>query len=199
MKDSFEVIEKKIIARLNSELDPRLYYHNSHHTKDVVEQTERIAKREGIYDDETLRLLKIAALYHDTGFIYTYNNHEQKGCEIVREDLLQYDFADDEVETIAELIMSTKVPQQPKSHLQEIICDADLDYLGRGDYNEISCRLKKELFEYGCVSTEKDWLLLQINFLENHTYFTATSKENRSDIKGKVLADLKQRLNHLKS
>lgn len=199
MKDFFEVIEERIIARLNSELDPRLHYHNSEHTKDVIEQTERIAKREGIEDDETLRLLKIAALYHDTGFIYTYNNHEQKGCEIVRADLEQYDFTDVEIKTIAELIMATKVPQQPKSHLQEIICDADLDYLGRGDYNEISCSLKKELLEFGYVSTEKEWVLLQIHFLENHTYFTATSKQNRSDTKKKVLIDLKKRLNYFKS
>lgn len=198
MRNFFEVIEERMIARLNTELDPRLHYHNGDHTSDVIEQTERIAKREGIEDDKTLRLLKIAALYHDAGFIYTYNNHEQKGCEIVREDLKGYEFTEDEIETIAGLIMATKVPQNPKSPLEQIICDADLDYLGRGDYNEISCRLKKELFEFGYVSTEKEWLLLQINFLENHSYFTTTSKKNRSEVKEIVLTDLKKKLDHFK-
>lgn len=199
MKDLFIVIENRIIARLNKELDNRLHYHNSDHTMDVIKQTQRIAGEEGITDSEKLDLLKIAALYHDTGFLFTYTNHELEGCNIARKDLQEFGFANGELETISNLIMATRVPQQPRTHLQQIICDADLDYLGRGDYDYVSARLQKELFEYGFICDEKDWLTLQINFLENHTYFTATSKKNRSAKKNEVLQQLKEKLLHYKN
>ncbi|MGN6615904.1 MAG: HD domain-containing protein [Ilyomonas sp.] len=198
-KDIFEVIENRIIARLDKELDNRLHYHNSSHTVDVIEQTQRIAKQEGIKDAEMLSLLKIAALYHDTGFLFTYTDHELEGCEIARKDLQELGVVNGELETISGLILATKVPQKPQTHLQQIICDADLDYLGRGDYNSISSRLKKELLEYGFIGSEKDWLTLQINFLESHTYFTSTSQKNRSEKKNEVLLQLKEKLQHYKN
>ena len=37
-----------------------------------------------------------------------------------------------------ELREATKIPQTPLTKLEEIICDADLDYLGREDFFEIS-------------------------------------------------------------
>ena len=67
-------------------LDPHLTYHCAEHTADVLEQTIRIADEEGIKDERELFLLKVAALYHDTGFLRTYANHEVKSCEIFHED-----------------------------------------------------------------------------------------------------------------
>ena len=192
-QNRFNVVEKKIIARLDDCLDSRLYYHNSKHTLDVIEQAQRIAKEEGINGPD-LEILKTAALYHDSGFLFTYNNHELKGCEIVRTELKDYGFNEEELKVICGLIMATKIPQKPHTLLEEILCDADLDYLGRDDYKPISDCLKRELFAFGYIKTDHEWLLMQIHFLESHAYFTRSGKQKRADKKEAVLMELKENL-----
>ena len=73
---NYNKAEKYIVKLLESELSNDLHYHGIHHTKDVCEATQRIAKAEGI-KGEDLFLLKTAALYHDAGFVRNYSNHEE--------------------------------------------------------------------------------------------------------------------------
>ena len=47
--------------------------------------------------------------------------------------------------------MATKMPQAPQNKLQQIICDADLYYLGTDTYLSKSNKLYKELHESGIV------------------------------------------------
>ena len=71
--------------------------------------------------------------------------------------------------------MATKIPQSPKTELERIICDADLDYLGRTDYFPISENLHREFLAFEKIKNDKDWIELQQIFLQSHTYFTKTS------------------------
>jgi hypothetical protein len=87
--------------------------------------------------------------------------------------------------------MATRIPQSPKTHLEEIICDADLDYLGRDDFEVISNYLRNEFFHLGIVNTEEEWMQVQIKFFESHQYFTKTTREKRSRKKMKHLEQLK--------
>jgi uncharacterized protein len=79
--------------------------------------------------------------------------------------------------------MATKLPQEPHSLLEQIICDADLDYLGRDDFFKIGDRLYNELVAANIIANETDWNILQIGFLQKHHYFTATAKGLRDDKK----------------
>lgn len=187
-----ETICQQIIARLQDELDPGLKYHNVFHTKDVMEQTEIIAKAEGIKDGHELDLLKIATAYHDTGFLFTYKNHEEKGCEIARNELAVH-LAPKDLEAVCRMIMATKIPQSPKNLLEEIICDADLDYLGRDDFEPISNNLHKEFLDFDILRKEDDWNDIQIKFFELHHYFTQTSLSKRNNKKQEHLNLLKER------
>ncbi len=90
--------------------------------------------------------------------------------------------------------MATKVPQQPHNHLEMILCDADLDYLGRDDFKSISDSLKDEFLVYGIIQTEQDWDEIQVGFFESHRFFTSTSLHNRYPIKMKHLQTLKQKV-----
>jgi len=83
----YNSIYSHVIAKLQNELSPRLTYHSIGHTFDVLKQSQQIAAREDISDEQNLFLLKIAALYHDCGFIFIYGGHEEKGCEIARGEL----------------------------------------------------------------------------------------------------------------
>src|SRR5690606_41792165 len=93
----------------------------------------------------------------------------------------------EQIKKICGMIMATKVPQQPQNHLEEIICDADLDYLGREDFFIIGDKLFAELSMYGILSTEEEWNSLQVRFLEAHNYFNKTAIKNRQKKKDKYL------------
>ncbi len=165
--------------KLYTGLSKDLTYHNTNHTLDVTEQCMAIAKEEGITDVQILMELQVAAIYHDTGFLFTYNNHEEKSCVIAREELPGFGLNEKTIENICGLIMATKVPQMPGNHLQKIICDADLDYLGREDFFETGNNLRLELIKYNFISDDHDWEERQLNFLQSHQYFTKTSRQKR--------------------
>jgi uncharacterized protein len=171
----FISLQNKMLAELDG-LSTQLTYHSKAHTMDVIAQSERIAKAEGITAAQDLLLLKTAALFHDTGFLYTYANHEERGCELFLEHTTGFSLDTTEKEIVMGLIMATKIPQQPVTHLQQVICDADLDYLGRDDFFEIAEGLRKEFLHYGIVADDAAWEKMQLNFLKNHQYHTASSQ-----------------------
>src|SRR6478735_947765 len=178
----FESIENAVLKKLET-LSPGLTYHSREHTRDVVRQSERIAREESITDKRKVFILKIAALYHDTGFIETYSNHEERSCQIFLRDSIAFGLEPSEIKEITDLIMVTKIPQQPKNLLEQIICDADLDYLGRDDFEVIGEKLRQEFLVYGVVQTEEEWDRLQLKFLTSHKYHTASSQHMREPVK----------------
>jgi adenylate cyclase len=174
----FTDIQEIILEKLEKELPPYLHYHNVKHTVDVVTEVELLGWAEGLSDEEIL-LLKTAGLFHDAGHIVSYENHEFHGTEIARIFLPDYGYSGDQIDKICEIIMATKMPPQPSNILQKIICDSDLDYLGRSDMIPVSNMLFKELKEQNKIVKFKDWNLLQLKFLTNHQYFTNTAQALR--------------------
>jgi predicted metal-dependent HD superfamily phosphohydrolase len=192
--DLFTRIKQPILSRLEKELDPQLGYHNLAHTLDVLEQSEIIAKEEGVDDKHQLLLLKTAAVYHDSGFLFQYKGHEEKGCEIATEALKNI-FSKEDIKKICEMILATKIPQTPHNLLEQIICDADLDYLGRNDFEPISKNLYKEFITFKIIPENLIWDHIQIKFFEMHRYFTAASISKRNKMKLKHLNIIKERSN----
>jgi ligand-binding sensor domain-containing protein/class 3 adenylate cyclase len=185
--------EKYIMDRLAKELPDNLHYHDIRHTKDVCAAVERLALMEGIEGDDIF-LLKTAAQYHDAGFVTQYANNEDIGAALAREVLPRFGYTEDQIETICKLIQATKVPQKPSNHLEQIICDADLDYLGGDEFYLIADKLKRELMERDIIQSDKQWDELQISFLEAHTYFTKTAIELRQANKMVRVQEIKERL-----
>lgn len=181
---------RHILDRLERELPAHLAYHGHHHTLDVMEATERIAKAEGVTDGP-LNLLLVASAYHDSGFLYDHREHEKRGCEIAREVLPKYGFSPDEIDTVCKMIMATKVPQEPTDDLSKVLCDADLDYLGREDFEPIAATLFKELQQLGIVQTEEAWNKIQVGFLQQHSYHTEYGRTHRQLPKQQHLEKIK--------
>jgi len=174
----FTELQEVILEKLEKELPSYLYYHNVKHTVDVVTEVELIGWTENCTDEEIL-LLKTAGLFHDAGHTVIYDGHEKAGTELAREMLPKYNYSEAQIDRICEIIMATKLPPQPKDLLQEIICDADLDYLGRSDMIPVSNTLYKELKEQNKIGTLNDWNKLQVKFISNHQYFTKTARSLR--------------------
>jgi len=190
----FTSIKQPILLRLKNELDPQLGYHNLSHTIDVLEQAEVIAEQEKVNDKHDLLLLKTAAVFHDSGFLIVYKNHEEKSCEIALESLKNI-LSEEDIKKICGMIMATKIPQTPHTLLEQIICDADLDYLGRNDFEPISRNLYKEFIAFKIIPENIIWDHIQIKFFESHHYFTGTSMSKRNEKKLKHLQILKERSN----
>jgi uncharacterized protein len=176
-----------ILDRLARELAPALTYHNLNHTLDVTAQADRIARAEGVTDAESLALLQTAATYHDAGFMHVYDEHEEESCRIATAELPRFGYAPAQIETICRLIRATRVPQTPLDALSQILCDADLDYLGRADYLPVSQTLFAEWTAYGKLPDPTRWPAIQQGFLGKHRYFTRTSQTLRQPVKQAAL------------
>ena len=185
--------ERHVLTILQKNISDKLYYHSINHTKDVVKAVERIALLEGV-TDEGLFLLKTAAILHDAGFIERYEHNEPIGARMATEILPKYGYTEQHIKTIVELIHVTEIPHRPINKLQEIICDADLDYLGRADFEKIADRLRRELREMNKINSDRAWDNLQVKFLNQHQYFTKTAKETRQKKKEENLILVLKRL-----
>jgi len=187
----FTDIQEMILDKLEKELPDHLYYHNVKHTVDVVTEVELIGWAEGCTDHEIL-LLKTAGLFHDAGHTIGYDGHEELGCTMARDFLPKYGYTEEEIDEICKIIMATQMPPKPETLLQKIICDSDLDYLGRSDMIPVSNTLYKELFEQNKIGTFNDWNKLQIKFISGHQYFTETARSLREVNKQKQIERIKK-------
>lgn len=187
-----EKAEEYVFDKLEESLSNTLFYHGLHHTVDVSKAVLQIAIAEGIHDKETLQILQTAAFYHDLGFISTYQGHEEESCRLARVSLPNFGYTDEQIEKICGLIMATKIPQTPTNYLERIMADADLDYLGRDDFWNISRSLYEELHEREMVTDIDSWNKIQVLFLENHQYWTETAKQWRNPEKLKRIEELRK-------
>jgi predicted metal-dependent HD superfamily phosphohydrolase len=191
---NYRAAKKYILNRLRTELSVHLYYHGLHHTLDVLKMATKIALGEGIRGRD-LMLVKTAALFHDAGFVKNkHAGHEVEGCVIVRDQLPQLGYTPVDIEKICGMIMATKIPQAPTNLLEEIICDADLDYLGRSDFYTIGNTLFKEMKAYHLISDEIAWNKLQVGFLSGHRFHTRTNKLLRDPMKQQYLNQLRMQV-----
>jgi uncharacterized protein len=182
-------LQNFVMGLLKNNLPGTLYYHNYQHTLYVQEKAIDIAIHEHCTAAE-IEWLSAAALFHDAGYIHTYNNHEEEGCKLAMQYLPAYGFTNEAIENICGMIMATKMPQSPKNKLEEILADADLEYLGTADAAIIAGNLYNELHHLNPALSSEEWKKMQIAFLQTHHYFTAFCKEHKEPAKQAYLHSL---------
>ena len=171
-------LRKHVFDRLKGELPQYLSYHGLNHTRDVLNVCEQYIRREKLSEKDRF-LLRMGAIVHDMGFLIGPANHEAVGAEMAGVIMKDLGMNQSIIEEVQGLVMATKIPQTPLNELQKIICDADLDYLGRDDYPTISVNLFAELKHMKIITTDEEWKNLQINFLKAHRFHTAFAKKYR--------------------
>lgn len=189
----FKKIYQNVMQELEQGLPQWLTYHNPEHTKYVLHQAERIAIYENVKGRDLL-LVKVAALYHDIGFLIQSEDHEILGCKRAAEDLKKEDFTAEEVSQVCDMIKVTQIPQKPKNLLEKIVADADLEYLGTENFNAFSSNLYRELRHLQPDLTLREWDEIQIKFLTGHSYHTTFCKQHRAPVKEKNLEMVKKRV-----
>ena len=195
---NYEAAKKFILNKLERELDPRLTYHSIDHTLDVLGSAVRLAEMENLPAKELI-LLKTASIFHDSGMLVTYRGHEDASIEICKETLPAFNYSEEDIEIISRMILTTKLPQCASIHLDKILCDADLDYLGRPDFFMIAHRLK---YEWDVLNfhptTLQEWYKIQREFLSAHKYFTVSAIKLRQTTKMENLRQVEFMCNHEK-
>ncbi|HSU49730.1 MAG TPA: YitT family protein, partial [Segetibacter sp.] len=185
----FKSLQEDVFQRLENRLPSCLTYHNAAHTKAVLASAQTLAAAEELNDEDTL-LISTAALFHDTGFLKTYKNHEAASCVIARELLPNYGCSSLFIEKVCGLIMVTKSPQRPSTKLEGLLCDADLHYIGTPAYAGTADKLYIEFKKEGLVSGRKEWLQKQVSFLMAHRFFTASAQALYGPLKETHLKEL---------
>jgi len=176
-----------IIDLLKENLSPFLTYHNWKHTEHVIRMSEYIGQKENMAEEEIL-LIKTAALFHDTGFINCISDgHEEAGIQLAKDKLPQFGYSKNEIEIIEGIIRATTIPQEPKTKLECIIADADLEYLGTDTFERIGTNLYHEIKSFNPNLSIAEWNEIQIKFLQNHHYHTSYCIQYREPIKQRNL------------
>jgi predicted metal-dependent HD superfamily phosphohydrolase len=150
-----------------------LLYHNLEHTQTVIARTNEIAANYSLKEEEIFILLA-AAWFHDTGHLFgEARDHEERSVSIMRDYLKANGAGVRIIELVKACILATKIPQNPGSLLEEIICDADIYNLGTEDFFRTDKLLKREIELRNNASLDDwNWDKKTLELLENHKYFT---------------------------
>lgn len=128
--------------------------------------------------EEQTALLIMAAWLHDVGFRIRYKGHERDSCVAAREKLADV-LTPEDMATIEEAIMGTEIPQRATHPISQALCDADLLYLGGDHFFDWSARLREEHQKVlGREYSDQQWIEFNIDFVRNHTFFTAFAREH---------------------
>lgn len=183
-KPDYLGVTNEVLTMLKEKLPKGIYYHTHNHALNIMNAVEFLGFGEEIFTEDIL-LLKTAALFHDLGFIDKYQDNEKIGASYARKILPNYGFSDEQIKKVERLILATIFDSEPTDILEEIIKDADLDYLGRDDFEDISKKLMREYLENNIVKSKKEFLKNQVEFLKSHMFLTDTAKSSRIEKKKK--------------
>ena len=168
-----------------------LPFHNWRHTEEVVQNSELIGKQEGLMEN-VLEELIIASYFHDTGYLNKAKGHEQLSCKYAKGFLEKEGLAVPKITNILNLIKATEACREPKTITQKVICDADLAHLGRKNFKLKNAQLRKEWENSnGSEFSNVEWTRLNITFMEEHSFYTASANSLFSTQKLKNIQALK--------
>jgi len=172
-------------------------YHNYNHTHEVVEQAEEIAQGMKLSRAD-VEIVMIAAWFHDTGYLHSPHEHEERSAEIAAEHLRKQKFPEEKIEKVIGCIRATKVPQRPKNVLEQVMCDADLLHLGKKDCIDKGEMLRMEIEStLGEVIPEKDWIKRSIEFFSSHHFHTTYAVKEYNERREQNLSKLHKRYKKL--
>ncbi|HLO90386.1 MAG: HD domain-containing protein [Chloroflexota bacterium] len=189
-----EGLSQFICKKMEEQLPPFVIYHGVDHTYDVHSSVLRLAHLEQL-DEYNTNLIRAAAWLHDTGIIVKFEDHEIISANFAEEYLPDYGFTPSEIVQVKHMILATQLPQIANNLNEKILCDADLDYLGRNDFFIIGQKLRLEWLLIGNNISLFDWYKLQMEFLKNHHYFTKSAQLLRNERKNQNMAEIQNLFN----
>ncbi|MGZ5191619.1 MAG: HD domain-containing protein, partial [Flavisolibacter sp.] len=173
---------------------PEQVFHNMDHTEDVAEASSMMADHFKLDDNDRFILL-LSAWFHDIGYSKgPAMGHEEESIKMATDFLLKKNVDEDVIQRMSSAVRSTKMPQSPVSLVEKILCDADLFHLATEDFKAKHQLLKQEQeFFHEHKISKKEWRKNNIEFLENHKYFTEYGQQVLEPKKRENLQALKKK------
>ena len=173
------IIEKSreyISTLLSEKLTKDYTYHDLQHTLGVKDWCDRLGKDSNLTKEDQ-EILTLAAYFHDVGFTQVYDGHELVSQTLARNFLEKHQYPEHAILQILNCIEATRVDKQPTSKIEAILKDADLNSLGTKAFFDNNDNLR---YEWGKVCndyySEIEWLKNNLDFLEQHFYYTDEAK-----------------------
>ena len=193
-----KIVDQYIRALFRDELPAGIKYHDAEHTlhptRGVVAVANRIALAENISEHDR-ELLIAAAYFHDTGYIREYDKNEPIAARMAGRILKLIGYEPAEIKKVQKMILATDPACKPQKLVEKILCDADLDHLGRDDFFKRDGKLRKGRGARGIdVSDEAKWYKGTLKLLKKHKYYTESQKRLREEKKQKNIDQLKDKL-----
>ena len=172
-----EEVQQYVTELLEKNLSDTIKFHNADHSRYVADAVETIGKGNGLSDEE-INLAKIAAWFHDTGYIAASENHEQEGVNLATSFLKSKGVDNASIDRITQAILSTHMPQSPKDIISEVLCDADLMHLTEDDYFDRVEKMRQEWSAFtGAKIGKLKFHKKSVNFFQKHNYHTRFARE----------------------
>ena len=193
-----KTVDQYIRELFKDELPAGIKYHNADHTlhptRGVVAVANRIALSENIAEHDR-ELLIAAAYFHDTGYIREYDKNEPIAARMAGRILKLIGYKPDEIKKVQRMILATDLARKPQSLIAKILCDADLDHLGRDDFFKRDGKLRKGRGARGIdVSDEAKWYRGTLELLKKHKYYTESQKKLREEKKQENIKQLLKKI-----
>lgn len=174
MKNANPIIksaEEYVFNLFKEKLPPDHVYHNYKHTYQTVRACKQIANTYNLTSRD-LEVLLLAAMFHDTGYIETYQGHEEVSIRIFNE-FIKGDYPLEDIKRVEDLILSTKAGAIPDGTLQEILHDADYINIGKKKFVQRAELLRIEWERLlNKTYTDLEWAEIQLNFLISTNFVT---------------------------
>ncbi|MEY8850113.1 Pycsar system effector family protein [Psychroserpens sp. XS_ASV72] len=183
--------ETYVFDLFKNKLDPKYLYHNYKHTERVLKSLREIIENSEISKNDA-KILELAVLFHDTGYIEGADHHEEKSVVIATKFLEENSVDKSTIEAVGKCIMETKFKDQPSTELGRIIRDADASHFGKKYFEEASEFLRKELeLRDEKVFSPSEWRDENINVLsKKHQFYTDYALREWQPRKDKNLSKL---------
>ena len=197
LKIVYSYIKELFRDELPNDLRFHIAKHTLHTTRGVVASANRIAISEGVSEHDR-ELLITAAYFHDVGYIMEYNKNEPIGARMAGRILKLIGYKPNEIAKIQKMILATDLEVEPKTHLEKILCDADLDHFGREDFFKLDGKLREEWREEGKdASDEAKWYKATLKILQTQHYYTESQIKLREKKKQKNIKRLLNKLENI--
>lgn len=161
VKDLFQQYTNKI-----------LLFHNFDHTENVVDRSKEISAKYDLTENDQF-IVYISAWFHDTGHLLVEPaKHEIKSVELMKTFIIRYVTDEEIIRQISECILATRLPRNPQTLLQKILCDADTYHLGTKEFKSTNKNLRKEYELRNIPEPVGGWKKAALEFMLAHEYYT---------------------------
>jgi predicted metal-dependent HD superfamily phosphohydrolase len=187
-------VEKFVSGLLENETPVGFTYHTLAHTQNVLKNAVFIGNKEKLPVEE-MNILRIAAWFHDVGYLKKYKGHEEASAEMAVKFLERHGVEENTRTAVADSIRATAFPQLPESRVAKVLCDADFMHLGQENYFEQAEKLRQEQKNAGVSKLKKaEFDQESVRLFEEHHWHTAFCRNNLEETKQKNLELLKERI-----